>query len=66
MIGKIFFTEIVINGQIFIFIAVFVVLLAIYGAFKLIQLMKKIKRQKKKMHDLVKEYENFLSQRKEK
>ena len=65
MIGKIIFTEIVINGQIFIFIAVFIVLLAIYGAFKLIQLMKKIKNQKKKMHDLVKEYEKILNQRKE-
>ena len=66
MIGEIIFTEIVINGQIFVVIAIFIVLLAIFGAFKLIQLMKKIKRQKNKMHDLVKEYEKILNQRKEK
>ncbi|MFZ4740849.1 MAG: hypothetical protein ACOYLE_06765 [Bacteroidales bacterium] len=64
MIGKIIFSEIVINGQIFTVIAVLIVLLAIYGAFKLIQLLKKIKHQKKKMHDLVKEYEKNLTQRK--
>ena len=63
MIGKINLGEIVINDQIIFGIAILIALLAIFGVFKLILLIKKVRKQKKNMHNLVKEYENFLNQR---
>ncbi len=66
MIKKINFGEIVIDNQIFLFVTIFFILLLIFGAFKLIQLIRKVKKQKANMHNLVKEYESFLNQREKK
>ncbi len=63
MVGKINFDEIIVSDQIFLYVAIFLVLLAIFGAIKLMQLMKKVKKQKVKLQNLVKDYEAFLKQR---
>ena len=62
MIEKINFGEVVFNNQMFLIVSIFFVLLLIYGAFKLIQLIRKVKKQKANMQNLVKEYESFLNQ----
>lgn len=62
MIEKINFGEVVFNNQIFLIVSIFFILLLIYGAFKLIQLIRKVKKQKANMQNLVKEYESFLNQ----
>ena len=62
MIEKINFGEVVFNNQMFLIVSIFFILLLIYGAFKLFQLIRKVKKQKANMHNLVKEYESFLNQ----
>ncbi len=66
MIEKLNFGEIVVSDQIFLYVAIFLLLLAVFGAIKLTRLMKKVKRQKAKLQNLVKEYETSLSQREKK
>ncbi|MFZ4399842.1 MAG: hypothetical protein ACOYO1_07400 [Bacteroidales bacterium] len=63
MINKIILGEIVLNDQMLLYVAIFFVLILIFGVYKLIQLIKKVRTQKAKMQNLVKEYEEFLNQR---
>ena len=66
MIGKINLAEIIENYQMLLYLTIFLLLLAIFGTVKLVQLIKKVRAQKNKMQNLVKEYENFLNQREKK
>jgi hypothetical protein len=66
MFWKITIAEIVITNEIILYITIFFVLIAIFGAFKLLQLIKKIRKQKDDLHKLVKDYENFLKEKEKK
>jgi hypothetical protein len=60
---KMIINEIVLNEQLYLYIAIFVVLLLGFGIFKLIKLIQKIRKQKADLHKLVKEYEDYLNKR---
>ncbi|MCX6231693.1 MAG: hypothetical protein NTZ33_09135 [Bacteroidetes bacterium] len=66
MFWKITIAEVVITNDIILYITIFFVLIAIFGAFKLLQLIKKIRKQKDDLHKLVKDYENFLKEKEKK
>jgi hypothetical protein len=60
---KMIINEIVLKEQLYLYIAIFVVLLLGFGIFKLIKLIQKIRKQKADLHKLVKEYEDYLNKR---
>lgn len=60
---KIIINEIVLTGQIYLYIAIILALVLCFGIFKIVKLMKKIRKQKAELHKLVKEYESYLSKR---
>jgi len=61
---NIIFNEIVFTEHTYLYIAILIVLLLVYGIFKFIKLIKKIKKQKAELHKLVTEYEESLNKRK--
>lgn len=60
---KIILNEVVFNDQLYLYVAIFFILLLAFGIFRLVKLIKKIRKQKAELQKLVKEYEEYLNKR---